>query len=233
MDEHLPVEDPRRLVVDDPLEELVGLAPRGDVVEERARVHVLVALADVEATERGLAPFPVRDHRGVVADGPGRERERQRLDIGVAALDRVHEGDAVGAVALVLDPDVLDVRGRPGDDLREVVPERLRVADHVVGLDDLRLRVLPDDDEVPGLDERGLLGGHHVDDVDRAFDGDALRDVQEQAVEVERGVQGREGVHAEVGVPAEVLRQRGAVGAGRFSQTADGDGVREPAQVGQ
>jgi hypothetical protein len=78
------------------------------------------------------------------------------------------------------------------------------------------------------LDERVAVGVGDEGDLDRALEGDPLRDAEEQAVEVERRVER----HERVLVHARVLREVGVdgrpVGLGRVEQGADLHARREP-----
>jgi len=70
-----------------------------------------------------------------------------------------------------------------------------------------------------------------VDDVQRRLDLGVLRDVDEVAVQVERGVQGGEGVLVHLGEPTEVLGDHGAPFLRGFTEAGDGRALRHRGEV--
>ena len=105
--EHLAVEDRARPAVEDALVDLPAPAVGLVVVDGGVVVHHLLAAGEVEAVHQGLDVLVVEPDVQVVPRERAAHRQRERAVVAVALLVHMGEADVVGALALPLDPGVL------------------------------------------------------------------------------------------------------------------------------
>ena len=115
LDEHLAVEHRARAAVQNALVDLPAPAVGLVVVDGGVVVDHLLAAGEVEPVHQGLDVLVVEPDVQVVPGQRAAHRQRERAVVAVALLVHVGEPDVVGALALALDPGVLDpgARRRP------------------------------------------------------------------------------------------------------------------------
>jgi len=134
-------------------------------------VHVLGAVHQVEAVERGVRAFRKGD-ADFVADQGAAERDGGGGEIGAAAQAGEHDADVEGGGRFELDLVVIHHRAAAGDDFGDGVGEVRACAR--VGLDDGAVGVGADHDERAGVRD---FGRGVVTDLDGLADDLAARDV--------------------------------------------------------
>ena len=73
--EDFAIEDPFRLIIDDPFIELMGLATRYQMVDDRVVIHQVLSMRHVRSVEMTQAILPFESHMGLVPCPSSRQRD--------------------------------------------------------------------------------------------------------------------------------------------------------------
>src|SRR6266550_1311191 len=187
-----PAPDRRRMVAEGALEGEVGGRVRGDVLLEGVVVEVLIAVGEVgpgNARGRARAREVVLDPRLALL---GAEAAGDPIELGVAIDPRAVGGEVPGLGGEVLQRDVLDLRALAYEELGDGVrvTREIRPSGRVL-LDNAKAALrLSDDEETP--EQRAAVPSVRNSNVERLFEDESLRNLDEQAVLPERRVVGGE-----------------------------------------
>ena len=206
---------------------------RHGVVDGGAVVHVLRAAGDVQAVERGFAALGRHDDVDLVAHQPAAERHGVRAEVAAALLLDLQRLEVERLLALALDLVMVQVGVFAKDDFCHRVGE-IRAVGADVALHDGRLGVAVADDQRTRMARNWLaVRVPDVNQVQRLAQNGSARQIEEQAVAQEGGIEGHERGVVVVGILSQVRRHQFAVPLQGRSQAAQHDARRQPGRLGK